>query len=76
MTYNGWTNRETWLVNLWFEPRTRSELEFLESTIRENFEVMIQGKPFKGFFSDYVNFDLINWDELAKSLDEEDEEEE
>ncbi len=76
MTYNGWTNRETWLVNLWFEPRTRSDLEFAEQVIQEDFDAIMNGKHLKGFFTDYVNFDLINWDELAESLDEEDEEEE
>ena len=25
-TYNGWTNRETWLVGLWFNPETKSDI--------------------------------------------------
>jgi hypothetical protein len=25
-TYNGWTNRETWLVNVWFNPESREDV--------------------------------------------------
>ena len=28
--YNGWTNRATWLINLWYEPNTISDLDWDE----------------------------------------------
>ncbi len=29
MSYNGWTNRETWLVNLWFNPESIEDLDII-----------------------------------------------
>ena len=35
--YNGWTNRETWLVNLWLNPETEDEVNYIEETLEDEF---------------------------------------
>ena len=62
---NGWTNRETWLINLHFGDSFGDENDVFQ--VRDMIEdawneASIQ---FKMFFDDYINFDLINWAELA-----------
>ena len=39
---NGWTNRATWLVNLWYNPETKSDIAFLEETLEEDFNEMME----------------------------------
>ncbi len=70
--YNGWTNRETWLVNLWFgdyfqdcindgiEP-TR---DFIKDTVETHFEQYTNGIN-DGFVNDLLNSFDINYWELA-----------
>ena len=67
--YNGWTNRETWLVGVWFNPETREDLESIKEQI-EAVETSI-GDQFGGFYSDLLGSHNINWEELADSLDSE-----
>jgi len=69
-TYNGWTNRETWLINLHFEPSTKDDLEAIKETLGE------QEGTLPPFFRDYVDLSLINWEELAETLDPEQEDDE
>ena len=59
--YNGWTNRETWLVGLWFEPETISDVNYLEEYLSEEHEKL------PGFFKDCIDLDAINWEELRES---------
>lgn len=67
-TYNGWTNRATWLVNLWFNPESKADVEMARETLEE----AIQAAP--PFLRDFIDDD-INWEELASHFEEEDEEE-
>ena len=72
--YNGWTNRSTWLVNLHFEFNSIDELEGIKEHIKESFyefdTLMIdQGNLFVQDFVESPDFHLINWDELADSID-------
>lgn len=65
-TYNGWTNYETWLINLHFDgyfmPNTDAE------TIKETVEELacddLQGRL---FVMDMINafLDEVNWEEIA-----------
>lgn len=64
-TYNGWTNRETWLVNLWFEPQNASDLESIKYQIEEDVESL------PAYLKDFINTDIIDWDELASYFEEE-----
>jgi len=67
-TYNGWTNRATWLVNVWFNPESRSDVEMA----RETLESAIDDLP--DFLKDFVDTD-INWDELLEHFEDEESEE-
>lgn len=68
MSYNGWSNRATWLVNVWFNPESRSDVE----AIREQFEGAIDNLP--DWMRDFVDQD-VNWDELCEHFEEESEDE-
>ena len=64
---NGWTNRETWLVNLWFEYNSQQELDDIRYLMEEELDELRNKIP--DYLVDLlgVNFimDEINWDELA-----------
>ena len=64
---NGWTNRETWLMNLWFEYETQAELDDIRSLLEEELEEVRDTVP--DYLVDMlgVNFVMeeIDWDELA-----------
>ena len=63
MSYNGWSNRETWLVNVWFNPVTEDDLAMAESVLTEQYESMPEG-PLR----DMIDLDAINWGELRESV--------
>ena len=66
MSYNGWTNRETWLVNVWFDPTCREDVEAARYTLEEQYDAIPDG-PLK----DMVNLDAVNWDELLEHFENE-----
>jgi hypothetical protein len=68
-TYNGWTNRATWLINVWFNPESRADV----LAAQEQFSDTLEQIP--DFLKDFVDQD-INWDELLEHFDEEETEEE
>ena len=81
-TYNGWTNKETWLVNIWYgddlpeyfaededrEDVTGDELEEHVRFIAEECEALSQLPA--GLLSDFINtcWGEVNWEELAESV--------
>ena len=81
--YNGWTNRETWLVNLWYMddmPKYYSdtdqyyvepnELEEAVTYICEESETLSQITY--GLIGDFIrtSWSRVNWHELADALNE------
>ena len=70
MSYNGWTNRETWLVWVWYNPESRADVEF----VREQFEEQFDNIP-NGALKDMLSIDRIDWEELLEQFEEEEEEE-
>lgn len=66
MSYNGWTNRETWLINVWYEPQTRADVEFIWEVVENQYDEMPDG-PFK----DMIDIMAINWNELLEQFKEE-----
>lgn len=69
-TYNGWTNHATWLVNVWFNPESKSDVEMAKACIEEAEEEL------PDFLRDFLCTNEINWEELESHFDEEDEDEE
>ena len=73
--YNGWTNRETWLVNLWFgdeltvmqEDGESITAEFIESMVTDYVDQIV---PTSSFVADMIDLQCINWDELAEHYQE------
>jgi hypothetical protein len=68
-TYNGWKNRETWLVNVWYGESWSCEAD-IDYTY-DHIEEMVNG--LEGFIKDLINIDAIDWDELrehAQDLEE------
>ena len=59
--YSGWTNRETWLVNVHFNPRTKADIENIKSDI-EDIEEGIKNM----FLRDYIDFSKIDWRDLEE----------
>lgn len=83
MSYNGWTNKETWLVNIWYMdemPDYFSEIDQFEvdpselrdaiQYISEECEALSQLPA--GLLSDFIQtcWDDVNWNELADHLNE------
>ena len=79
MQCNGWSNKETWLVELWFGD-ILSEMASegrLEASQIEDFvtEMLAEQMPESGLIADFVNdsFREVNWHELAEHHFEEEE---
>jgi hypothetical protein len=67
---NGWKNRETWLVNLWFGDNFAMDaddgIEITADYIRETVESYVDELvPASSFIADMMDLGAINYDELA-----------
>lgn len=84
-TYNGWTNYETWVVNLWLT-NDRSTYDFVEELLLQHPQDYEAAKVLKDFveeinplqedanmFSDLLRSAIgeINWLEICRALREE-----
>ena len=69
--YNGWTNRETWLVNVWFNPESRTDVELAREALEEQYNAMPDG-PLK----DMVSLSEVDWDELLDHFEEDEDQDE
>lgn len=52
-TYNGWSNRETWVVNLWLTNDMES-YEFLQSICRKHCETWEKAEEIEVHFQDQL----------------------
>ena len=67
---NGWKNRETWLVNLWFgdtfamdqDDGIEITAEYIESMVTEYVDSIV---PASSFIADMMDMRAIDYDELA-----------
>lgn len=64
-TYNGWTNRATWLVNVWFNPESLDDVQAAKYAIEEAEDAM------PDYMRDFLCTQEINWDELEAHFTEE-----
>ena len=79
-TYNGWTNKETWLVNLWIGDSLTMDQEagceitaaYIEQVVDEMASALLDGPDANGFMTDLFNCALceIDYDELASHYEE------
>jgi len=67
MSYNGWTNRETWLVNSWFKLDCKEDVDIAQQIIEEDVSLL------SGYLKDLVADHKINWAELHSHFEENDE---
>lgn len=68
-TYNGWTNRETWLVNVWFNPESSDDLEMIKYQIESDYDNL------PDYMREFCDIGSINWDELKSHFEGEENEE-
>ena len=68
MSYNGWRNRETWLVNVWFNPETKQDIDWLEEELEEKYYAL------ETFWQDFIYFQDIDWDRLRDAMEDDEEE--
>lgn len=69
MAYNGWTNRETWLVSVWFNPETKSDVDFARETIEHD----IGNIP--DYLRDFIDINCIDWVQLYEHVQDDDDDE-
>ena len=79
-TYNGWTNKETWLVNLWIGDSLTMDQEagceitaaYIEQVVDEMASALLDGPDANGFMTDLFNCALceIDYHELASHYEE------
>jgi hypothetical protein len=71
--YNGWTNRETWLVNLYFgdtfwqiaHDTSGITPDFMAGEVSAWIEEKLSYDDVNGFIWDMLDLSRINWIELA-----------
>lgn len=74
MECNGWSNKATWIVSLWFsndiveldeqEPVTGTHIRDM---VEEIVDSAIDHQGVSGFIRDMMDLNSVNWDELASN---------
>jgi ribonuclease HI len=80
MSYNGWKNRQTWLVNVHFgdylqelvEDGYRVDADFIKQVVDDHFQEQV--KDLSMFVQDMIDDAGIDWDELAAHYPQDEEE--
>jgi hypothetical protein len=70
---NGWTNRETWLVNIWFgdgfammqDDGETVTADYIRDVVETYVDEIIGRGEGSGFVRDMLDMGAINYDELA-----------
>ena len=64
-TYNGWKNRETWLVNLWYGDTWDcvEDVRITEILLDEKYEDLGNG-----IMRDMINWQAIDWEQLRSHV--------
>ena len=68
---NGWTNRETWVINLHLgdhitEIFDETNVETLADCLEEYVYDLLDQEEISGLFADLIDLGCVNWRELAK----------
>ena len=69
--YNGWANRETWLVNLWFGDMFSEDIEAGETWSAEALRDYIEEYVYEqietcSFIADMIDLGCIDWQSLEE----------
>ena len=64
--YNGWTNRETWLVNVWYDICDADAVDDVKELLEHELSYMSNG-----VLKDMIDLSLIDWDELREAVKDE-----
>lgn len=64
MSYNGWPNRATWLVTVWFNPESKGDVQLARMFLEQQYNEMGEG-----VLKDMVNLQSINWRKLESCFD-------
>jgi hypothetical protein len=71
-TYNGWTNRSTWLINLWYEPTYKADLDWIKEELEQKVKELTNSELVTDkILADMLDYESINWDELKEYYEEE-----
>ncbi len=60
--YNGWSNRETWLVYTWFNPETAEDIEFIREQVEQDWDSL------PDYMRDFCDINSIDWDRLLEAV--------
>lgn len=74
-TYNGWTNRDTWLVALWLD-NDRKNYEKMQKerfTLSQLSDRALKNTIANYHFGDDVNFQRVDWSEIREMIAEHEE---
>jgi len=67
MTYNGWPNRETWLVGLHYNPESKEDVLMIKDFLEDEYFNICESHT---FFGDMIDFNAIDWRRLEVSAEE------
>ena len=66
MSYNGWRNRETWLINVWFGDQWECPADV--DACQEQTEEEFSNLP--NWVQDFIDDSIIDWDGLREHAEE------
>ena len=70
--YNGWSNRATWLINLWYEPHAESDFDWIKEELEERVSSLADSvNVCDKILADMLNLQEIDWDELKEHVETE-----
>lgn len=67
-SYNGFSSRATWLVNVWFNPESLEDVHHARACIEEAEDSL------PAYMKDFLCTSDINWEELESHFEDDEEE--